>query len=61
MGGAGGAGGTISVDAGVFNLSNTMSSMSNSAAGIMSAIQNSGINSMLQTAINVQSNVTLGR
>jgi hypothetical protein len=38
-----------------------MSSMSNSAAGIMSAIQNSGINSMLQTAINVQSNVTLGR
>jgi hypothetical protein len=61
MGGAGGAGGTISVDAGTFNLSNTMSSMSNSAAGIMSAIQNSGINSMLQTAINVQSNVTLGR
>jgi hypothetical protein len=60
-GGVGGAGGSVSVSAGTFNLSNTMSSVGQSAAGIMVAAQNSGLSSLVQQSVNVQSNLTLGR
>jgi hypothetical protein len=48
------------VDAGTFNMSNTMSSVGQSAAGIMVAAQNSGISALIQQSVNVQSNLTLG-
>jgi hypothetical protein len=60
-GGVGGAGGSVSVSAGTFNLSNTMSSVGQSAAGIMVAAQNSGLSSLVQQSVNVQSSLTLGR
>jgi hypothetical protein len=60
-GGTGGAGGSNSVDAGTFNLSNSMSSVGQSAAGIMVAAQNSGLSSLVQQSVNVQSSLTLGR
>ena len=60
-GGTAGAGGTNSVDAGTFNLSNSMSSVGQSAAGIMVAAQNSGLSSLVQQSVNVQSSLTLGR
>jgi hypothetical protein len=58
-GGAGGAGGPVRVDGGVFNLSNMMSSVGQSAAGIMMASQNSGMAAMVQQSISVQSNLRL--
>ena len=60
-GGMGGAGGTINIDAGSFNMSNVMSSVGQSAAGIMVAAQNSGMAAMVQQSVNVQSNLSLGR
>ena len=60
-GGNGGAGGTLHVDAGMFNMSNTMSSVGQSAAGIMAAVQNSGISSLVQQAVNVQANLAVGK
>jgi hypothetical protein len=59
MGGAGGAGGTNSLDAGSFNMSNTMNGVAQSAAGIMVITQNSGIASLVQQSVNVQANLTL--
>jgi hypothetical protein len=59
-GGTGGAGGNISVNAGTFNMSNVMTSVGQSAAGIMIAAQNSGLSSLVQQSVNVQSNLTLG-
>jgi hypothetical protein len=53
-----GPGGPVSVDAGTFNMSNTMSSVGQSAAGIMVAAQNSGISALIQQSVNVQSNLT---
>lgn len=61
VGGAGGNGGTNSVSAGVFDMSNSMTSVGQSAAGIMTAVQNSGINALVQTAVNVQSNLAVGK
>ncbi|MYM74459.1 hypothetical protein GTP56_19995, partial [Duganella sp. FT134W] len=61
MGGTGGAGGSIAVNAGTFNMSNTMTSVGQSAAGIMVASQNSGIASLVQQSVNVQSNLAVGR
>jgi hypothetical protein len=58
-GGAGGAGGPVRVDGGVFNLSNMMTSVGQSAAGIMMASQNSGMAAMVQQSISVQSNLRL--
>jgi hypothetical protein len=58
-GGAGGAGGRVRVDGGTFNLSNMMSSVGQSAAGIMMASQNSGMASFVQQSISVQSNLRL--
>ncbi|TFW13854.1 hypothetical protein E4L98_28350, partial [Duganella callida] len=60
-GGTGGAAGAVSVDAGTFNMSNSMTSVGQSAAGIMVASQNSGIASLVQQSVNVQSNLALGR
>ena len=60
-GGVGGAGGYITVDAGTFNMSNNMSSVGQSAAGIMVAAQNSGMNAMVQQAVTVQANLNVGK
>jgi hypothetical protein len=59
-GGTSGAGGTNTVNAGTFDMSNTMSSIANSAAGILVVAQNSGLSALLQQSVNVQSNLTLG-
>ena len=56
-GGAGGSGGSIALNAGTFNLSNTMSSVGQSAAGITAISQNSGISSLIQQSVNVQANL----
>ncbi|MDR3383419.1 MAG: hypothetical protein P4M03_23520, partial [Cupriavidus basilensis] len=61
VGGAGGAGGTNYVDAGTFNMSNTMTSVGQSAAGIMIANQNSGFASLVQQSVNVQANLAVGK
>jgi hypothetical protein len=61
VGGAGGAGGTNTVSAGTFNLSNTMSGTAQSAAGIMVISQNTGIAALTQQSVNVQANMNLGR
>ena len=58
-GGVGGDGGRVTADAGVFNLSNTMFSVGQTAAGIMIATQNSGLSSLIQQSVNVQANMTL--
>jgi hypothetical protein len=68
-GGAGGAGATgdgaaaayNKVSAGTFDMSNTMTSVGQSAAGIMVANQNSGISSLVQQSVNVQSNLGVGK
>ncbi|MYM95944.1 hypothetical protein GTP90_18960, partial [Rugamonas sp. FT81W] len=60
-GGTGGAGGDVSVAAGTFNMSNTMSNVGQSAAGILVMSQNSGISSLVQQSVNVQSNLSVGR
>ena len=60
-GGGGGTGGTNSVSTGTFSMANTMNSVGQSAAGIMVANQNSGISSLVQQSVNVQSNLAVGR
>jgi hypothetical protein len=59
VGGTGGAGGSISVNAGTFDMSNTMSGVAQSAAGIMVITQNSGLSALVQQSVNVQANLTL--
>jgi hypothetical protein len=59
-GGAGGDGGTIHVSAGTFDMSNTMSAVGQSAAGILVANQNSGAASLVQQGITVQAHLTVG-
>ena len=59
-GGAGGAGGSVAVDAGAFDMSNNMTSVGQSAAGIMVAAQNSGMASVSQQGITGQANLTVG-
>ncbi len=61
VGGAGGNGGTNYVDAGTFNMSNMMTSVGQSAAGIMIANQNSGMASLVQQSVNVQANMQVGK
>jgi hypothetical protein len=41
-------------------MSNTMSGTAQSAAGIMVLSQNSGISSLVQQSVNVQSNLAVG-
>ncbi|RWA50386.1 hypothetical protein AU476_28045 [Cupriavidus sp. UYMSc13B] len=60
VGGAGGAGGTVAVSAGSFSLSNVMTSVGQTAAGIMVANQNLGAASLVQQSVNVQANLTVG-
>ncbi|MBA9833907.1 hypothetical protein BCO37747_03020 [Burkholderia contaminans] len=61
VGGAGGAGGANTVNAGTFNMSNAMASVGQTAAGIMVANQNSGMASLVQQAVTVQANLSVGR
>ena len=42
-------------------MSNTMTSVGQSAAGIMVASQNSGIASLVQQSVNVQANLNVGQ
>jgi hypothetical protein len=42
-------------------MSNTMTSVGQSAAGIMIASQNSGISSLVQQSVNVQANLAVGK
>jgi hypothetical protein len=51
----------VRLNAGTFNMSNTMSSIGQSAAGIMVATQNSGMASLVQQSINVQANLNVGK
>jgi hypothetical protein len=60
VGGAGGAGGTNTVSAGTFDMSNTMTGAAQSAAGIVVMSQNSGAASLIQQAVTVQANLTVG-
>ncbi|PQO90220.1 hypothetical protein C5614_27705 [Massilia phosphatilytica] len=65
VGGAGGSasggnGGTNSVNAGTFDLSNKMTGTGQSAAGVLVVSQNSGLSSLIQQSVNVQSNLALG-
>ncbi|MGD7518626.1 hypothetical protein ACQCQH_25665, partial [Ralstonia pseudosolanacearum] len=55
------AGGAVAVDAGTFNMSNAMTSVGQSAAGVMVANQNSGFASLVQQSINVQANLNVGK
>ena len=48
-------------DAGTFNLSNAMTSVGQSAAGVMIANQNSGLGALVQQAVTVQANLAVGR
>ena len=59
-GGAGGDGGSVANDAGTLNMSNNMTSVGQSAAGIMNAAQNSGVASLIQQGVTVQANLTVG-
>jgi hypothetical protein len=59
VGGAGGAGGTNNVNAGTFDLSNTISSSFTNGAGIIQATQNSGFAALIQQSVNVQANLTI--
>ena len=60
-GGTGGNGGSNSVNAGSFSMANSMTSVGQSAAGIMIANQNSGISSLVQQSVNVQANLAVGK
>ncbi|MGB0128668.1 MAG: hypothetical protein WBP72_13605, partial [Rhodocyclaceae bacterium] len=61
VGGAGGAGGSNSVNAGSWAMTNQINGGFSAAAGISVVNQNTGINSLAQQAINVQSNLSLGK
>jgi len=49
------------VNAGTFDMSNNMTGAAQSAAGIMVLTQQSGISSLVQQSVNVQSNLTVGK
>jgi hypothetical protein len=53
-------GGTNNISAGSFDMSNAMSNVGTSAAGIMVVSQNNGFSSLIQQSINVQSNLAVG-
>jgi hypothetical protein len=61
VGGAGGAGGYNTVNAGSFAMSNVMTSVGQTAAGIMVANQNLGAASLVQQSVNVQANLNVGK
>jgi hypothetical protein len=49
------------VATGTFDMSNTMSGVGQSAAGIMVVSQNNGFSSLIQQSVNVQSNLNVGK
>lgn len=55
-GGTGGSAGTIRVTTGTFDISNTMTRVGQSAAGIMLASQNTGMSALVQQNVTVQAN-----
>ncbi len=59
-GGRAGDGGTVSSDAGSFDMSNAMNGSANAAAGIMVVAQNSGASSLIQQGVTVQANLNVG-
>ena len=59
-GATGGNGGTQSVTTGAFDMSNTMSNIAQSAAGVSVISQNNGFSSLIQQSVNVQSNLAVG-
>ena len=50
----------MAVDAGSFDMSNTMSNVGQAAAGIMVVAQNSGFASLIQQGVTVQANLNVG-
>ena len=50
-----------SANAGTFDMSNSMSGVGQSAAGIMVVSQNNGFSSLIQQSVNVQSNLNVGK
>ena len=56
-GGSGGNGGTIRLTTGTFDMSNTMTRVGQSAAGIMLASQNTGMSALVQQNVTVQANM----
>jgi hypothetical protein len=59
-GGNGGNGGTITVNAGTFDASATMSGTAQSAAGVLNVANSSGMGSLVQQAVTVQANLNVG-
>ena len=51
----------IKVNVGLFDTSNSIGNVGQSAAGILMANQNSGTSSLVQQSVNVQSNLSPGR
>ena len=63
-GGVGGSGGAATAgqsNAGVLNLSNTLSKVAKQATGIVTLSQNSGIGALTQQSVNVQGNIFSGK
>jgi hypothetical protein len=60
-GGTGGAGGTNTVNAGTWSMSNTMTGTAQSAAGILTIAQTTGVANLVQQSVNVQANLNVGR
>jgi hypothetical protein len=61
VGGAGGSsnGGASTLNAGTFDMSNSIQNAFTNGAGITVASQNSGISSLIQQSVNVQANLSL--
>jgi hypothetical protein len=57
----GGAGGYVQVSAGSFAMSNVMTSVGQTAAGIMIATQNNGAGALVQHSVNMQANLNVGK
>lgn len=59
-GGNGGDGGSITVDAGTFDMSANIDGTAQSAAGVLVIANNSGVGALVQQAVTVQANVNVG-
>lgn len=53
-------GGSNTVDAGTFDMSNHMDGAAAAAAGVTVMAQNSGVGSLIQQSVNVQANLNIG-
>jgi hypothetical protein len=56
----GGSGGTNTINAGSWAMSNTMSGTAQSAAGILTIAQTTGVANLVQQSVNVQANLSVG-